>query len=415
MKKLRILVTALVVALSFMSLSVTPAEAAKPALRAKFTLNAKVLDGGQQIVSLTVDTSRLGVVASSLSTSTFSVHAKGTNPYGSLDPSTVFGTFDVDRTVTGVQLDRHGRIVVTLASGFGVEGASTFAWANSESRNIMLDLDYTVTQNKPIKLRGGKSVTLSSLIQGRVVDPEVDAFGHGRAAGLLYRLYKPDTRHGKRPLIVWLHGGGEGGWDEAYNNDLPLIANRGALGFITPTAQRIFGGAYVLTPQATDFWLNDPARGYSAKLKKLIDHVVKHNRIDPKRIYVVGASNGGYMAPQLAIDNPGYFAAVVPICPVVVFGETTMLTDAELAKLRRTPTWVVQARSDQVVPFEANGKHIYDVVGNALLSAYDDVTWDGVTYDSHWSWIYVARNDPSTAKGLHIWQWMAKQSLKHRR
>ncbi len=45
-------------------------------------------------------------------------------------------------------------------------------------------------------------------------------------------------------------------------------------------------------------------------------------------------------------------------------------------------------------------------------NAYPDVTFDGVTYDGHWSWIYVARNDPRTAKGQHVWQWMAEQSLK---
>ena len=49
------------------------------------------------------------------------------------------------------------------------------------------------------------------------------------------------------------------------------------------------------------------------------------------------------------------------------------------------------------------------------LLQYADVTFDGVTYDGHWSWIYVARNDPSTAKGQHLWQWMAKQSLRRER
>ena len=212
-------------------------------------------------------------------------------------------------------------------------GASTFAWANSESRNIMLDLTYTVTQNQPVKLWGGKDYTFASLKQGRVVDPEVDAFGYGRAAGHgLPPLQAGEGRQGKRPLIIWLHGGGEGGWSQAYNNDLPLLANRGALGFITPKAQRIFGGAYVLAPQANDFWLNDPAMGYSARLKALIDKVVRNNpRIDRSRIYVVGASNGGYMSPKLVVDNPRFFAAVVPIAPALIFNGTTMISDAQLA------------------------------------------------------------------------------------
>ena len=84
---------------------------------------------------------------------------------------------------------------------------------------------------------------------------------------------------------------------------------------------------------------------------------------------------------------------------------------AELAGIKTT-TWVVQAKTDDTVPFEANGKHLAETVPGALLSAYDDVTFNGVTYPTHWSWIYVARNDPKTDQGQHLWQWMAAQS-KH--
>jgi len=35
-----------------------------------------------------------------------------------------------------------------------------------------------------------------------------------------------------------------------------MRANRGALGFSTPEAQRIFDGAYVVAPQAESFWLD---------------------------------------------------------------------------------------------------------------------------------------------------------------
>jgi len=418
MKKLHILIAALLAALTLLPFSATPADAhSKPVPTPHtFTLNAKVLDGGQQIVSLTVKTGRLGIKASSLSTGTFSVKATGTNPYTSLDPKTVFGTFkDVQRTVTGVHLDRQGNIVIDLAYGFTTPGAFTFAWANSEQRNIMLDLTYTVTQNQPVKLWGGKDYTFTSLKQGRVVDPEVNAFGKGKAAGMVYRIYKPKkAADGKRPLIIWLHGGGEGGWSQAYNNDLPLIANRGALGFITPKAQRIFGGAFVLAPQANDYWLNDAAQGYSARLKKLIDKVVRNNpRIDKRRIYVAGASNGGYMSPKLVVDNPRFFAAVVPIAPALVFNKTAMISDAQLGAIK-TPTWVVQSKDDPVLPFAVNGQHMAATIPGALLSAYDNVTWDGVAYNGHWSWIYVARNDPKTDSGLHIWQWMAKQHLASR-
>ncbi len=383
--------------------------AAKPDVVVPFTLDAQVLDGGQQVVSLTLETSDLGIDAASLAADTFSVHAKGTSPFASL---TDVAGFDMAREVTGASLNADGDIVVDLGHGFGVAGAETLGWSNSALRNVQLDLEYTITQNKPVLLSDTTSLVFAGFNQGKLLDAEVDAFAFGAAAGLNYRLFTPDNAaSSERPLVVWLHGLGEGGWAEAQDNALPLLANRGALGFVTPQAQDIFGGAYVLAPQATDFWFNDSEMGYSAKLKALIDDVVAKQNVDPSRIYVVGASNGGYMTARLGSDYPDYFAAVVPICPGVVYNGKTLLTDAELAVLRDVPTWIVQATTDDTLPFEDNGGHMADIVTNAILTAYPDVTWDGVTYPPHWSWIYVANNAPVKADGQHIWQWMAAQKL----
>lgn len=407
MKKLRAALITLLVAVLALPGVAGPAQAASGTA---FQLNAHVFDGGQQVVSLTLEASRYRISPRSLSVNTFQVHAKGSNPYTSLDPSTVFGTYDQYRTVTGVRLDRDGDIVISLLSGDDAPGAYTFGWANSVGRNVMLDLEYTVTQRLPIRTAKGQ-LTFSSLSQGEVVDPEVDAYGAGVASnGIKYRLYTPPRTRQARPLIVWLHGGGEGGWEQAYDNDLPLIANRGALGFSTPKGQKIFRGAYVVAPQSPDFWLNDPAQGYSAKLKALIDEVVAAHPIDRDRIYVVGASNGGYMTMEMAANYPDYFAAAVPICGVRVYNGAVLVSDAELRAMRRTPSWFVAATSDPVVPFEENTGYAVDVIGNARLSAYPDVVWNGRTYNGHWSWIYVGHNDPEIG-GQHLYQWMAARQL----
>jgi len=44
----------------------------------------------------------------------------------------------------------------------------------------------------------------------------------------------------------------------------------------------------------------------------------------------------------------------------------------------------------------------------SIMTMYDTVTWDGHQFAGHWSWIYVARNDPRH-RGTRIWQWMARQ------
>lgn len=79
-----------------------------------FSLNASVLDGGEQVTSLTLDTSGFDPVdPASLTTSTFTVHAKATSPIPVAPPDLIFSEYDLDRTVTAARLD-HGKVILDL-------------------------------------------------------------------------------------------------------------------------------------------------------------------------------------------------------------------------------------------------------------------------------------------------------------
>jgi predicted peptidase len=376
-----------------------------------FALNAVTLDGGEQVTSVTLDTSRIGPIdPASLTTSTFSVHAKATSPIAS-GGQTV--GYDLDRPVSAVRLDHHGNIVLALSSGEGRPGAGTLGYIASKARNVRLDLVYTITQNAPIVLRHGQPVTISRLVQGRLANPEVDAFSHHiSGSGMKYRLYSPPARRGRRrPLIVWLHGGGEGASlpDNYYDNETTLRANRGALGFATREAQQIFNGAYVVAPQSTSTWMQDGPR-FAPLIHEIINDVVHRFPVDPDRVYVAGCSNGGYMSLKMTTVYPTLFAASVPICGVVTprrAGDPPLVADTELAAIS-TPTWLVASRDDTTVDPQANTVHAHDLIPGSVMTLYDHVVWNGYQFPGHWSWIYVARNDPST-HGTHIWQWMAHQ------
>jgi predicted peptidase len=322
--------------------------------------------------------------------------------------------------VTAARLDRRGNVVLDLSYGEGQVGGGTLGYLLNEGRNVQLDLVYTITQNAPIGLRNHRSITIKSFEQGRLSDPEVDAFSyHISGSGMKYRLYSPtqgggrprSAGRGKRPLIIWLHGGGEGGLLSAgyYDNESLMRANRGALGFATPEAQRIFSGAYVVAPQSQSFWLEDGPR-FAPLVQEIIDDLVGSLPIDPERIYVTGCSNGGYMTMEMTTVYPDRFAAAVPICGVVAPlepGGPTLITDDQLRQIS-TPTWLIASRDDTTVPPEANTIHAHDLIPGALMTLYDHVIWNGYQFPGHWSWIYVARNDPSN-NGTHIWQWMAQQ------
>lgn len=386
----------------------------RPSNRITFTLNAETLDGGEQVTSLTLHTAGLGPIdPASLRPETFRVHVKATSPIP-VPANDIFSVYDLDRTVTDIRVNRRGDIVVDLDHAEGQVGGGTLGYIVSRGRNVQLELDYTVTQNEPIRLRNRRSVQIEKLVQGSLVNPEVDVFSyHGSRSTLKYRLYTPTGhKHGsKRPLIVWLHGGGEGGSlsDNYYDNETTLRANRGALGFATDEAQSIFGGAYVVAPQSTSYWIEDGNR-FAPQIHAIVDELARRYRIDRDRIYVAGCSNGGYMTLKMTTVYPRTFAASVPICGVVQpFGGTStpLIPDAQLTAIT-TPTWLVASADDATVNPVTNTEHAHDLIPDSLLTMYENVTWDGYRFPGHWSWIYVARNDPKIAN-RRIWQWMARQ------
>lgn len=394
----------------------------RPTNAVRFTLDAEVLDGGEQVTSVTLDTSRLGRIdPASLTTRTFTVRAKATSPIPLAAGDLIFSKYDLQRTVTAARVDRRGDIVLELAYGEGQVGGGTLGYIVSLGRNVQLDLEYTITQQRPLAVRGRGSVTIGRFEQGKLSSPEVDAFDYGvSGSGMKYRLYSPDRGRGqgkgigkgrRRPLIVWLHGGGEGGAlsKSYYDNESTLRANRGALGFATPEAQRIFGDAYVVAPQSPSFWIEDGPR-FAPQIKQIIEEVARRHPIDRDRIHVVGCSNGGYMTLKMISEYRNLFASAVPICGVVQAfqpGGSRLITDAELTRIS-IPTWLVTAANDGTVPPTSNTVLASQLIPDAELSLYDKVVWDGYEFNGHWSWIYVARNDPRL-RGTRIWQWMASQ------
>ncbi|MBE1495521.1 putative esterase [Amycolatopsis lexingtonensis] len=381
---------------------------ASPGGRVGFTLDAETLDGGEQVTSLTLGTARLGPIdPASLTTATFGVHVKATSP---IDTGGQDIGYELDRPVTAARLER-GNIVLDLSHGEGQTGGGTLGYINSKARNVRLDLVYTITQNAPVT-RHSRPVTLTGFTQGRLVNPEVDAFTHHVSrSGMKYRLYSPPPRRGRRPLIVWLHGGGEGASlpDGYYDNETTLRANRGALGFTTREAQAIFESAYVVAPQCTAAWMDNGPR-FAPLIHEIVRDVLRTHPVNSARVHVTGCSNGGYMTMKMTTVYPTAFASSVPICGVVAgrkAGDPPLIPDPELAAIA-TPTWLIASRDDDTVDPLANSVHAHDLIPRAELTLYDHVVRDGHQFPGHWSWIYAARNDPSV-HGTHLWQWMARQ------
>ena len=227
----------------------------------------------------------------------------------------------------------------------------------------------------------------------------------------------------KNPLIIWLHGAGEGGTDPSVailgNQVTNLAKDVVQKYFITDTVK----GAYVLTPQTPTMWMDGGDGQYSnevgsqyyvSALKGLIDAYIEENGdIDMSRIYVGGCSNGGFMTVNMIFNFPDFFAAAYPVCEAYPTGD---VSDEKVEAIKDLPIWFTHSANDNTVsiynkeggswtapatpttPQDAYTNNLYIRLINAgaenvHYSLFESVNVDGVNYDGHWSWIYTLRDE----------------------
>lgn len=345
-----------------------------------------------------------------------------------------------DRKVTKAYVsDEKGKtalngkyVVLEMEIGPEVSLGSPLNFNLATNLNGWINCDYTISQQKDIETNSG---TLSGLVANKFAGGTkilVDEFTISKATydkvSLKYVSYVPEKSKKKNPLIIWLHGMGEGGTDGL----LPISANK-ANNFASQNIQTYFGGAYVLAPQTPTFWMDgltgfgDGTSKYENALMELIkDYVAKNKDIDINRIYIGGDSNGGYMTMLMARDYTDYFAAAFPTCEAL---KDTLISDAQIQKLKNLPIWFIAAKTDTtvlpadyVVPtynrlVKAGSKNVYFSFFDKVVDAtglYKKSDGTPYEYMGHYSWIYVYNNeciDTINGKTTTIMKWLAAQSL----
>lgn len=171
----------------------------------------------------------------------------------------------------------------------------------------------------------------------------------GSTGELNYRLLKPkDYDPSKKyPLVIFFHGAGERGSDNAKQ----LV--HGAKDFASD-ANREKYPCFVIAPQCPDGqqWVNvpwsddkhtmpkEPSKPMALALE-LLDTFPKEFSIDTNRIYATGLSMGGFGTWDIIQRRPEFFAAAAPIC-----GGGDVAGAKSLVKL---PIWVFHGDSDGAV------------------------------------------------------------------
>lgn len=167
-------------------------------------------------------------------------------------------------------------------------------------------------------------------------------------AKLLYRLYKPvpKTTGEKFPLVLFLHGAGERGDDNAAQ------LTHGVKFFLERENEY---PCFIVAPQVpkNEQWVNTPwgnpkhtiPEKPSESMRLTLDLLgaleKEFPEIDSKRIYVTGLSMGGFGAWDILMRQPKMFAAAVPICGGA--------DDTRAALIAKIPVWAFHGGADDVV------------------------------------------------------------------
>jgi polyhydroxybutyrate depolymerase len=151
---------------------------------------------------------------------------------------------------------------------------------------------------------------------------------------------------GTRPLVLVLHGGGGNGKISAMMSGFNPKADAEGFLAVYPNGSGRFGEDRLLT------WNAGHCCAYAMRervndvafLSDLIDELVRRDRVDPKRVYVTGMSNGGMMSFRLGRELSHKVAAIAPVVGAM-FGDET-------PPAMPMPVLMFNSRTDKAVPFE---------------------------------------------------------------
>ena len=199
-----------------------------------------------------------------------------------------------------------------------------------------------------------------------------------------YYKYISDTEKENMPLIIDIHGAGGRG------KELSLINDGRVRAYLSRHTEY---DCIVVSPQChCDTWFE-----LFDVLLEFIDKMRKDSRVDTSRVYLTGASMGGYTSWQIAMSRPEWFAALVPLCGGGMYWNAWRIKDI--------PIWAFHGALDKTVLPEET-LHMASAVnqcgGNAKITIYpkcDHNVWDTVyTSADMWNWMFAQKK--SSIKGV---------------
>ena len=317
----------------------------------------------------------------------------------------------------GNRMDTESRFVtLDLAFGPAYKCSSAIAadFKNINGHENYTVSDYAVTQISEIGEGDDQLKGLTFDKCAGVFNPKKDRFlesvSDDKENPLRYGYFVPDLKGGRKPLIVWLHGAGEGGDETCISYSGNKVTE-----LTEDWVQKKFGGAFIFSPQCPTMWLDDGSGEYGDSgnsiyvkpLKDAIDSFIEKFEfaIDTDRIYVGGDSNGGFMTMRMIMDYPDFFAAAFPICEAML---DERITDDHINRMKDLPIWFTHAANDPVVVpnkyvlptydrlMKAGAKNVHFTYWDKIMDlhmGFKDENGNPYEYMGHFAWIPMLNDD----------------------
>lgn len=195
-----------------------------------------------------------------------------------------------------------------------------------------------------------------------------------------YVIRRPENEKDgeKYPLVIYVHGAGGRG------RDISLIKNHC---FFAHSAQYLTDAISVAPQCYANSWFD-----IFEQLQDFIEFMIADRAVDRERVYLLGASMGGYTTWQLGMTRPELFAALVPICGGGMYWNA--------GRLVNTAIWAFHGDSDPTVFPEESKKFINNITAwggkKAKLTILENTAhnaWEpAFTNPDMWAWLLEQRN-----------------------
>src|SRR5262249_54917067 len=165
-----------------------------------------------------------------------------------------------------------------------------------------------------------------------------------------YLVHEPAEGTAPRPLVIVLHGGGGSAQQAERGSDFDEVADRNGFVVVYPDSL----GGYWNDGRGVSFMRAQRDNIDDVKfIRAMVDQIAQENKIDRRRVFATGLSNGGLMSHRLAAEASDMIAAIAPVAG----GMAPSIAEAFNPR-QPVSILIIQGEADPVVPIDGG-----DIVG----------------------------------------------------